>query len=57
MEAGISFQKNSKLCLIKLVKLRESPSPEELAKQLMLINDKFDYIVSSYKNLNIKLER
>lgn len=33
------------------------PSFDELKKQLIVINDKYEYIFSSYKNLTIKLER
>ena len=42
---------------MKTVKLSENPSINELIKQLVILNEKFTYIVSSFKNLNIKLER
>lgn len=43
--------------VIKTVKFRESPTPEELVKQLSLVTDKFDNICTSGKNLTIRLER
>jgi len=57
MDAGTEFQKCCKLCLVKLVKLKELPTPDELAKQLALVDQKFEYMVGSFKNLNIKLEK
>lgn len=57
MEAAKNFASKSDRCLIKLVKLRECPSFEELRKELAVVNDKFSYIFSSFKNLTIKLER
>ena len=57
MEAAKNFAGMSDRCLIKLVKLRECPSFEELRKELAVVNDKFGYIFSSFKNLTIKLER
>lgn len=57
MEAARNFANQSDRCLLKLVKLRECPSFEELRKELCVINEKYDYIFSSFKNLTIKLER
>jgi hypothetical protein len=57
MEAAKNFASLSDRCLIKLVKLRECPSFEELRKEIAVVNDKFGYIFSSFKNLTIKLER
>ena len=57
MEAAKNFASKSDRCLIKLVKLRECPSFEELRKELGVVNEKYDYIFSSFKNLTIKLER
>ena len=37
--------------------MRESPTFDELKKELMVINDRYEYIFSSFKNLTIKLER
>lgn len=57
MEAAKNFASKSDRCLVKLVKLRECPSFEELRKELQVVNDRFNYIFSSFKNLTIKLER
>jgi hypothetical protein len=43
--------------LIKTIKFRDSPSPEELAKQLELVLAKFEKIVVNARNLKISLER
>lgn len=42
---------------VKTIKFRESPKPEELNKQLTLINEQFHDIYSSIKNLTIYIER
>jgi len=57
MDAAVQFQKECKYCLVKLVKLKELPTPNELAKQLQLVDQRFEYMVGSFKNLNIKLEK
>jgi len=44
-------------CFIKTVKLRESPTPETLMKELDLIVSKFDKIVLKDTNMKIHLER
>lgn len=49
-------QKFSK-SLIKTVKFREYPKPNELVKQLNLVILKFEEIVNSPKNLTIRLEK
>merc|ERR1719482_2380430 len=43
--------------LVKTIKFRESPSPEELLKQLDLVTKKFEQIVENARNLKIGLER
>ena len=43
--------------LIKTVKFREYPKPNELVKQLNLVIQKFDEITNSPKNLTIRLEK
>eukprot|EP00927_Polykrikos_kofoidii_P079654 TRINITY_DN76450_c0_g1_i1.p1 TRINITY_DN76450_c0_g1~~TRINITY_DN76450_c0_g1_i1.p1 ORF type:complete len:365 (+),score=80.17 TRINITY_DN76450_c0_g1_i1:206-1300(+) len=43
--------------LVKTIKFRENPSPEELLKQLELVAQKFDRIVENAKPLKIGLER
>ena len=49
-------QKYSK-ALIKTVKFREYPKPQELVKQLNLVIQKFADIIISPKNLTIRLEK
>ena len=39
------------------MKLSESPTPNELIKQIQIMNEKWDYIVGTSKNLHIRLER
>jgi len=43
--------------LIKTVKFREFPRPNELVKQLNLVISKFSDICSGVKNLTIRLEK
>ncbi|CAI2362003.1 unnamed protein product [Moneuplotes crassus] len=43
--------------LIKTVKFREAPTPDELVKQINLVLMKLDQICTSAKNLTIRLER
>lgn len=57
MEAAKLFASQSDRCLVKLVKMRENPTFEELHKELAIINDRYPYIFSQFKNLTIKLER
>jgi hypothetical protein len=44
IEASKNLAKNFPRALLKTVKLREVPSPEELIKQLMLINNRMNNI-------------
>lgn len=57
MEAAHIFASKFSKIYIKTVKFRENPSPEELFKQLQLINGQFHSIYSAVKNLTIKVER
>jgi hypothetical protein len=43
--------------LVKTVKLQESPTPEELMKELDLVVPKFKQIVEKGINMKIRLER
>jgi len=43
--------------LIKTVKFRETPSPDELVKQINLVIKKIDSIITAVRNLTIRLER
>jgi len=57
MEAAKLFASQSDRCLVKLVKMRENPTFDELFKELIIINERYTYIFSQFKNLTIKLER
>ncbi|KAJ1606661.1 hypothetical protein OIY81_3140 [Cryptosporidium canis] len=43
--------------LVKTIKMKESPTPDELYKQLSLINTKFESICLNARNLKIVLEK
>jgi len=43
--------------IIKTIKFREGPKPEELLKQQELVNEKFEQIYMSVRNLTIRLEK
>lgn len=57
MEAGEELCKQTEKCVIKSIKLSENPSINELIKQLTILNEKWEYIVNTFKSLSIKLER
>jgi hypothetical protein len=57
MDASKNLSTKFPLALLKTVKLRENPSPEELIKQLMLIHQRMENIWTSAKNLTIRLEK
>ena len=57
MDAGKSFHQSTERCIAKQIKLRESPSADELEKQLGVVNREFDFIFSSFKSFNLKLEK
>jgi len=57
MDAVHVMGKEFAQALIKTVKFRENPSPEELLKQLELVSQKFEKIVENARNLKIGLER
>lgn len=57
MDAVHIMGKEFSQALIKTIKFRENPSPEELLKQLELVSQKFERIVENARNLKIGLER
>lgn len=57
MDAAQLLSQQFSKSLIKTVKLQESPSPEELVKELDLIVSKFQKIVEKATNMKIRLER
>ena len=57
MEAAQQLASQFETSLIKTVKFREFPKPNELVKQLNLVIRKFDDIVNNVRNLTIRLEK
>ena len=57
MEAARHIAKLFNTAFIKTVKFKETPTPEELIKQLNLVIQKLDHIWSAPRNLTIRLER
>ena len=57
MEAAQQLALKFDKALIKTVKFREFPKPNELLKQLNLVISKFDDIVNNVRNLTIRLEK
>lgn len=60
MEAASAFAEispNPANCFLKLIKLKESPTFDELKSELDVVMSQFEKIFSSVKNLKIKLER
>lgn len=57
MDAVHVMGKEFSQALVKTIKFRENPSPEELLKQLELVWQKFERIIENARNLKIGLER
>mmetsp|Transcript_155998 Transcript_155998/g.500238 ORF Transcript_155998/g.500238 Transcript_155998/m.500238 type:complete len:330 (-) Transcript_155998:171-1160(-) len=57
MDAVHVMGKEFAQALVKTIKFREHPSPEELLKQLELVGQKFERIIENARNLKIGLER
>ncbi|EEA08536.1 uncharacterized protein CMU_003750 [Cryptosporidium muris RN66] len=57
MEAVHILGKEFSESLVKTIKMRESPTPDEIAKQLALISSKFEDIYLNARNLKIVLEK
>ena len=55
IKAGEQVAKLFETCYIKTIKLKPSPSLEEINKQLKLVNEGFMKIYSPGKNLNVKV--
>ena len=60
MTAGKRFKKASaaytdKRVLLKLIKFKEDPSPQQLIDQLRDLNQQFDFISAHQRSLNIEL--
>ena len=59
MDAAKHFKQTTckgKRCLLKLVKLKDDPTPNELEIQLKIINTNLEDIFKTQKSLNIVLE-
>ena len=57
MEAAKYLSRKFHLNFIKTIKFEEYPSPAELVKQQLLVQDKFYQIFMSVKSKMIKLEK
>lgn len=57
IEAAHILAKQFNQAMIKTVKFKETPQPEELLKQIDLVFEKFDTIFTKLKNLTVKLEK
>lgn len=57
MDATHIMGKEFAQALIKTVKFKQSPSPEELLKQLELVSERFEQIVDNARNMKLGLER
>ena len=57
MNAGQKLAKTLPHCVLKMIKMQETPQPRELLKQLVVINDSWSNICSATRNFNMKLER
>lgn len=56
LEAGKILASKFKNSYIKTIKFKPNPKPEELVKELKLVDMQFDYILSAVKNLSVKVE-
>lgn len=55
IEAAYILGNSFKSAFIKTVKFRQSPSTNELIKQIKLVTAQFDLICTSPKNLTVRL--
>ena len=57
IEAAYHLASQFNNAFIKTIKFRETPSIQELTKQLKLVQNQFEQIVTSAKNLTVKLQK
>ena len=57
MDAGKILAANFIHAVIKTIKFKESPKPEELNKQINLVLNQFNSIFNSSKNLTVRVEK
>ncbi len=57
MEAGQALSWQLDKCIFKSIKMTRNPSPQELIKQLQIINRKWEYIVNTFKNISVTLDK
>jgi hypothetical protein len=57
MDATLTMGKYFEQALIKTIKFKEHPSPEELLRELELVATKLESIVTNARNMRISLER
>lgn len=57
MKAGQSLSKKLPHCVLKMIKLKEVPTPKDLIKQLIIIQEQWIQLSNSPKCVNVKLEK
>jgi len=57
IDAGKILSKQFNNCVVKTIKFKENPTIDELCNQIMLIIEKFDVILNTFKNWNFKIEK
>lgn len=57
LEAGKALASKVNNSFIKTIKFKTNPEPEDIIQQLNAINNKFDYIYSTAKNLSIRIDK
>jgi len=57
MDAVHIMAKQFSQVMIKTVKFKEGPQPEELLKQIELVSEKFETIFTKLRNLTVRLEK
>lgn len=57
VKAGQQLKKRLPQCVLKIVKMQDSPSPRDLIKQLKVIKQSWSKLYSDSRNINIKMER
>ena len=57
MESAKNLSSKMRNCVLKTIKMQESPSLKDLIKQLELIDNRLEKIYSTPKNLTIRVEK
>ena len=57
LEAGKKLASKINNSFIKTIKFKQGPEPEDIIRQLNLLENKFNYIYSQARNLSIKIDQ